>query len=185
MNIPNCAEANLPFAFRGLVRAASRTAKRRRAMLAAAFAAVLCLDPGLGMSQPLGIPASFTVGAMVLPHTAIVALATPTTLEVQTSDVERGYIEVSSTVRLTVSNTSPEGFALDLSPTTTAFSTITVRAAGGEATLDAGGGTIVQRGQRGPAIPVLLTFRFNLALATAPGRYPWPVHFAARPLTAA
>ncbi len=155
-------------------------------MLPAVFAALLCIDPGLSMSHSLGTDhTSFTVGATVQPRTGIVAQSVPSILEVLPSDVERGFVEVPTTIRLAVSNTNPDGFVLDLWPMTTVITTIIVRGAGAEASLEANGGTIVQRGQRGTAIPLLLTFRFNLTPGTAPGRYPWPVHFDARPLIGA
>ncbi|MBS0388135.1 MAG: hypothetical protein JSR15_06605 [Proteobacteria bacterium] len=161
-------------------------ANRRRAGLAAAFTLVFCLAPGLGMSNALAFPgANFTVGATVLPRTAIVARSAPPVLVILPSDIERGFVEVPVAAEYEITSTSADGFALDFWPTTTVVSAIVVRSGGTEALLDANGGTIVQRGRRGLSIPLLLQYRFYLVPGTVPGRYPWPVHVDARALTGA
>ena len=89
-------------------------ADRSRPFLAAVVALVLCFNPALGLTQsPAAGGASFTIGATVLPRTGIVAQTMPATLEVRASDIERGFVEVPGTMRLTVINTSRDGFALD------------------------------------------------------------------------
>ena len=169
-----------------LANAPGADADRYRAMRAAVFTLVLCFGPALGMAQSPGATgASFSVGATVLPQAGIAAQSLPQSLEVSARDVARGFVEVPNTVRLAVTSTSRDGFALDFWPRTTVFTAIIVRGAGPDASLDGNGGTIVQRGRHGVAMPLLLGFRFNLAPGTTPGIYPWPVQIDARPVTRA
>ena len=112
----------------------------------------------------------FGVGANVLARATIAAESSPELLEVTASDLSRGYVDVAS--RLTIANTSPYGYALDVWPAAAVFSAVDVGGVGALVRLTADGGTIVARGQRAHA----------LGLVLAPGRYPWPLRFQVRPL---
>jgi hypothetical protein len=172
---------------RSLTHPASRTAggffDRRSTLAAVALAIALPLMPFADM--PVAAAAtrtSFTVGATVTARAALTAESVPPALDVSARDVERGFVEVSSVIRLVVTNTSPDGFALDLFPVSPMFSAVTVRGNGAVAAFDGAGGEIFERGLHGAAVPVLLNFRFELAPGTLPGRYPWPLQFSVRPL---
>jgi len=186
MSIYEDTDPTLPGEGPVLANAARADADRYRAIRTAVVTLVFCFAPALGMAQSPGAAgANFGVGATVLASAGIAAQTLPQSLEVSASDVERGFVEVPNTVRLAVTSTSRDGFALDFWPRTTAFTAIIVRGAGPDASLDGNGGTIVQRGRHGVAMPLLLGFRFNLARGTTPGIYPWPVQIDARPVTRA
>lgn len=126
--------------------------------------------------------ASFSVSVTVMPRTAILAASMPKALEVSASDVERGFVDVTTESLLVVTNNSPGGFELDVWPVGSVFSSVTVHGFGTDAALDADGGSICLRGRRGPSIPMRLAFRFQLAAGTVPGRYPWPLQFDIQPV---
>ena len=126
--------------------------------------------------------AEIHVGATVLPHTVIAAQSSPAALEVTAADVARGYVDVRRAMRLTISNNSPHGYALDVWPTAPVFREVEILGFGAEVRLPDAGGAIAARGARGAALPLELGFRFTLAPGIAPGRYPWPLQFQVRPL---
>ena len=124
---------------------------------------------------------AFGVGANVLARATIAAESSPELLEITASDLSRGYVDVAS--RLTIANTSPYGYALDVWPAAGMFRAVDVGGVGAPVRLSADGGSIVARGQRGQALGLDLTIRFALAPGLAPGRYPWPLRFQVRPLS--
>ena len=125
-----------------------------------------------------------TVSVRVLPRTSLVVQSAPPDLVISALDVRRSYIDVGEPTRLEISNNSPAGYALLIVPTARIFTAITVRGAGGAAELGRDGGAILERGRAGLHIPLSLSFRFRLGPEVAPGRYPWPLHLAVRPLPA-
>ena len=150
-----------------------------------ALGAALVLAPADG-ARPgeSSARASFSVGAVVLARAGIAATDVPATLLISARDVARGFVDVEHAARLTVLNTSSVGYALEVLTLTPLFSGIEVRGTGADVSLDATGGSIVQRGRRGTSIPLALGFRFVLAPGIAPGSYPWPLGFSVRPLAA-
>ena len=158
-----------------------RIAVRRASALALMVA--LCAITGAG--APLAAPsahASFSVGAVVLAHAGITEQSLPVALELSATDVARGYVDLPAAARLSIVNTSPAGFALEVLPVGSVVAAVAVDGAGGQAVFDAGGGSIVERGVRGHGIALALGFRFQLAPDALPGRYPFPVAFSVRPL---
>ena len=108
----------------------------------------------------------------------------PVALDVSSSDVERGFVEVVQVARLVVTSNSREGFALDVRPVSSLFSAVTLQGTGTEVSLDSTGGTIVLRGRRGAAVPLTLVFRFQLAPGTVAGQYPSPLQFGVQAVAA-
>jgi len=157
----------------------------RGVTVALALGAALVLAPADG-ARPGESAArtNFSVGAFVLARAGIAASDVPALLDISADDVARGFVELERGARLTVLNTSSVGYALEVVPLSPLFSGIEVRGTGADVSLDANGGSIVQRGRRGPAIPLALGFRFVLAPGIAPGSYPWPLAFSVRPLAA-
>ena len=150
-----------------------------------ALGAALVLAPADG-ARPgeSAAHASFSVGAVVLARAGIAAAEIPGTLDISANDVARGFVDLEHGARLTVLNTSSVGYALEVVPLRPLFAGIEVRGTGADVSLDANGGSIVQRGRRGASIPLALGFRFVLAPGIAPGTYPWPLAFSVRPLAA-
>ena len=129
-----------------------------------------------------GPQATFAVGATVLPHTAVTYAAAPSAIVISPADVRRGYIDVATPTRLELSVNDPRGFAIDVWPAAGLVAAMSVRGAGAEVAFGRDGGSIVQRSLHGGAISVTLTWRFVLDAGLTPGRYPWPLQLAVRPL---
>jgi len=75
-----------------------------------------------------------------------------------------------------------DGYALEVLPMSPLVHSIDVRGVTGDARLGPEGGTIVQRWDRPRSEALSLTFRLGLSAGIQPGRYRWPLHFAAQPL---
>lgn len=152
----------------------------------APIAASLALAVPAGSAAPRAASAraEFSVGATVLARAVISEESSPTSLEVTPADVARGYVDARRATRLTIANTSPYGYELDVWPAAPVFREVEIVGFGAQVRLGDDGGAIVARGARGPSLPLLLDFRFTLAPGLAPGRYPWPLHFQVRPLPA-
>jgi len=152
---------------------------RPRVLLAlvAALSAPLGSAPNASASR-----AEMLVGATVLARAFIADEANPPVLEVTPADVARGYVELKRATRLTIANTSPYGYALDVWPTAPVFREVRIEGLGAQVRLGDEGGEIVTRNVRGPALPLVLDYRFALAPGLQPGLYPWPLRFQVRPL---
>jgi hypothetical protein len=129
------------------------------------------------------VSARILVSAAVLPRTAILSATTPASLDVSARDVARGFLEVRGSSQLLVTNNSPQGFELEIFTGASIFSSVAVYGLGAEDTVDAYGGEIFLRARHGAAIPLVLSYRFELAPGTVPGHYPWPLQFGVRPIS--
>lgn len=103
-------------------------------------------------------------------------------LEVTHADVARGYVDAPAPTRISVATTSRDGYQIDLLPRADIFTAFTVHVDGGSAELGQDGGTLVQRAGPQRRHEAELTFRFVLAIGTAPGSYRFPLHILVRPL---
>jgi hypothetical protein len=123
--------------------------------------------------------ASFTVSVVVPARVTLTALDQPSTLEVSAADVERGYVEVGATYRVT--HNDRRGYLLSLLPRRGLTREIEVQ---GLPTALVMGDEPVELIQPGPpgSHPLALAFRFVLDPAVVPGRYPLPVLVTAQPL---
>lgn len=97
-------------------------------------------------------------------------------------DLDRGYIESPQPLHLTVYSNSRSGYALDVMPVSPLFSAVSVQGLDTDVRLSAGGGTVTQRWGHPQKVSLELRFSFVIAEGVQPGRYPWPVRLAARPL---
>lgn len=126
--------------------------------------------------------AAIAVGVTVLARAVIAEQSNPAALEVTPLDLARGYVDVPRATRLTIANTSPYGYELDVWPAAPVFREVTIVGFGPQVRLGDEGGSIVARGARGQALPLVLDFRFTLAAGLEPGRYPWPLRYQVRPI---
>jgi len=126
--------------------------------------------------------AGFSVGATVIARAAITGASSPAYIEISASDIARGYVEVTRASHLTVVNSSPQGFALDVWPSAAIFQSVIVRGLGSQITLNRDGGSINVRGTHGAVQSLAIDLQFALAPDLTPGRYPWPLQYAVRPL---
>ena len=132
-------------------------------MLARALAAALALAVPAGAAHSGG--AQLVVSVVVAKSARITAHGQPAQLQVTEADVARGYAELPPGVRLEVWSNSREGLMLALS---SAHPFVWSEA-------------IVVPGVSQRRV-VELRGRLNLAPATTPGTYPWPVQVVATPL---
>ena len=135
----------------------------------------------IGTAQA-GSPASFNVAATVLPRVTLSAASQPASLVISGDDVRRGYVDATEPTRLVVVSNDPRGFAIDIWPASGIFMSVRVHGTGESVIVGRDGGTIVQRSLAGRGLPLTLTWRFMLADATVPGRYPWPLQYGVRAL---
>jgi hypothetical protein len=135
-------------------------------------------------ARAAAVSARIPVSVAVLPRTAIISATMPASLDVSALDVARGFVDVRGSSQILVTNNSPEGFELEVLTGESVFSSVAVYGLGADDTVDADGGEIFLPSRRGAAIPLALNYRFQLAPGTVPGRYPWPLQFDVRPISA-
>lgn len=123
--------------------------------------------------------ALFTVTAVVPVRVTLTALDEPSEMTISTADVERGYMDVSATYR--VSHNDRRGYLLSLSPRIGVTRQVEVQGLSAAVVLGEESVEIVQRGPPGSR-ELALAFRFVLDSVAQPGRYALPVLVTARPL---
>ena len=126
--------------------------------------------------------AYLAVGANVTAVARIQSASAPSDLLLSAQDVLRGYVDVGQPTALLVNSNSPDGIALDLIAISPLMTSMIVYGLESEQSLGSDGGTLIQRWQRPQSIRLSLTFRLLLAPGLSPGRYPWPLRLAVRPL---
>lgn len=141
--------------------------------------ALLAGSSGASTDQTHG---TLGVSAMVVPIARIEQASREPDLLLTRDDLERGYIESPQPLHLTVYSNSRTGFALDVLPVSPLFSAMSVEGLDSEVRLSAEGGTVTQRWTHPQKVSLQLRFSFVIADGIQPGRYPWPVRLAARPL---
>jgi hypothetical protein len=106
----------------------------------------------------------------------------PTSVQISSADLQRGFVDVLQPTRLIVRSNSASGYALEVMTVTPMATSMIVEGLNADLPLGAEGGTIVQRWQKPQAVDLSLKFRFILAPGLSAGSYPWPVRLAVRPL---
>ena len=105
-----------------------------------------------------------------------------TQLTITSSDVARGYIQVSAASRFSVATNSRSGYLMEFYPIGNIFQSVAVDGLGNAVQLGSEGGAIVQRYPLPPELTQELSFRFTLHQDTQPGTYPWPLQLSIRAL---
>ncbi len=136
------------------------------------------VPPAEASQKSLAMPVSVTVIANAKMQTNYQAAQ----LEITDADVARGYVEVSSASRFSVSTNSRSGYIMEFHPVGNIFESVQVGGLGHVVQLGADGGAIVQRGLLPPNLTHELSFRFNLRSDTLPGSHPWPLLLSVRAL---
>jgi hypothetical protein len=129
--------------------------------------------------------ATLVVTAAVNAVADLTVASAPQALEVTPADLQRGYIDVTEPTTLRVHSNSPTGFALDVLTVAPMLASMVVAGLASEQILGADGGTLVQRWRAPGSVDLTLEFRLLLAPGLSPGRYPWPLRLAVRPLDGA
>jgi hypothetical protein len=125
---------------------------------------------------------SFGVSVTVVAVAKIERQSEPRDLIISAADLARGFIDVEQPTAVVIHSNSAAGFALDVASIAPIASSMLVRGCDADAKLGADGGTIVQRWQHTNTMRLALRFRLVLVPGLAPGRYPWPIQLAVRPL---
>jgi hypothetical protein len=129
------------------------------------------------------VHSDFSVSVTVRAVANMEIKSAPAGLEISGTDLQRGFIDVSQPMQLTVRSNSASGFALDvLTVASPMVSSMVVEGLNSDLALGADGGTIVQRWEHPQAVNLSLRFRFALAPGLAAGNYPWPLRLSVRPL---
>lgn len=123
------------------------------------------------------------VSAQVLPRTTLQVRSVPLDLLISARDVRQAYVDVHEPTRVDVSNNSPQGYELLVTPNMPGLTGVIVRGAGAEVSLGGEGGAIPERGRVGVHMALALRYRFLLGPRIEAGRYSWPVQLTVRPLT--
>jgi hypothetical protein len=161
-----------------------QTSKLPRQRLHTAQAA-LVIASSLVVADAKDARTTMTVSATVTAIARLEAQSAPADVEVSLADVERGFIDVAEPLTLVIRSNSASGFAMDVMTVTPMLSSMVVHGLDSDQFLGADGGTLVQRWQRPQVVNLSLKFRLILAPGLTPGRYPWPLRVAVRPLDSA
>lgn len=122
---------------------------------------------------------SATVKAVAKMHTSYQTAQ----LTITEDDALRGYVEIESASRLSVSTNSLVGYYMEFRTVGRIFEWVQVKGLGRAFQMGAEGGTIVQRGPQQPNLTHDLHYRFTLRPGTLPGNYPWPLQISVRPIS--
>jgi hypothetical protein len=165
-------------------------AARIASLCAAGFSAAVFLPPiapaaGSSTAGAKDAGTRFSVTATVRAIARIENQTVPADLWISAADLRRGFIVVAQPTTLVVRSNSADGFTLDVLSVVPLLSSITVRGLTGDQSLGGDGGTLVERWQAPQALTLSLHFRLGLAPGLTPGRYPWPLRLAVRPLESA
>ncbi|MBE7939692.1 hypothetical protein IM725_03780 [Ramlibacter aquaticus] len=123
------------------------------------------------------------VSATILPHASVQVLAQPSTVVLTAKDIERGYVELPSRLRLAVKNNTP-GYMLVFAGEGDFVRQVRVSGLGSDVQMGAGGGGVTLRTPgRGMNQSLLdIGFRLELAQGVQQGVYPWPFQVSVVPL---
>jgi len=124
---------------------------------------------------------TLAVWAIGLPHGYIVMEHQATVINVTREDVVRGFVQVAGGSRLTVATRSQGDYTLHFVRRGALFRSVKVEGIGSTIELGAQGGTVIQHDVPAGKAVVTVNYRFELAPATVPGTYAWPLELVARP----
>ena len=123
---------------------------------------------------------TLAVWAIGLPHGYIVMEHQANVINVTSDDVARGFVHVAGGSRFIVVTRSQGDYALHFARRGALFRSVLVEGLGRTVELGAQGGTVVQRDVPAGKVVVAVNYRFQLAPATVPGTYAWPLEVVAR-----
>jgi hypothetical protein len=123
------------------------------------------------------ITQSITVTARVAPWVKLNLEYQQMQLTVTPADVARGYVEVSTASRFTVTTNNRAGYTLNFQPQADIFRSVAINGPGVSMEIGTGGGTMIQSGAENGIAQTLfeLGYRFYLVEGVQPGSYSWPL----------
>ena len=159
--------------------------RRQRRLVSYALASTIGFAPLAALPLPAhGGQQSTTllVSVTVRPHATLHQLYLPSQLSVSEADIARGFVDLAAASRFTVSTNSRAGYLIAFLPVGNLFDSVLIGGLGNAVELGADGGYVVRRFPLPPDLAHELSFRFTLRPNARPGRYPWPLQLAVRPL---
>ncbi len=139
-----------------------------------AFLAVIISAPLSAASMS----AQLSVSVQVVARTILTVDTQPSTVQITSEDIARGYIDVPQSVAFRVRSNAANGYNVQFEPIGYPFRSAQVNWGTTMATVGSDGAWITRSYQQGTTAGSL-SVRLNLAATTAPGSYPWPVRFTA------
>jgi hypothetical protein len=142
----------------------------RTAPITVAVACLACCGAAAAGPQS----GTLTLRAFVAAHASAAILSAPSELEVRADDIQRGYVEASAPLAVSVTTNSRSGFILAFNGMQGFYSGLQIDGLGANAHRSHGDVWVVQPTRPG-TIYFELRVRFLLAPDVALGSYPWPL----------
>jgi len=141
------------------------------------LAAVIATLPASAASTS----AQLSVSVQVVARTSMTVDSEPAAVEITTTDVARGYVEVPQAVLFHVRSNASNGYTVQFDPISYPFSRADINWGNTMATVGADGAWLTRPYQQGTTAGSL-NVRLMLSSNAAPGSYAWPVRAAANSL---
>ena len=155
----------------------------QRKLVAYALAVSVGFTPAVAtLAEAAQTSAAMGVSVTVVAHAKIQTMFQETQLKISKDDIVRGFVEVASASRFSVSTNSQSGYLLEFYPVGEIFDSVQIGGLGSPVHIGVDGGAIVQRGQLLANFTHDLSFRFSLRQDLVPGNYPWPLQLSVRAL---
>lgn len=158
--------------------------KRHCAVIAAAFALVLCFIAAFPWGHVCAGQSSLEmkVSARVPVRTDLKVLHLVQGVSITGDDVRRGYVEIKNASRIEVKSNDPAGYMLAFQGVLSwPFREVVIQGFADEVRIDSADAFIRQPYVRG-VVAIVLSYRFLLAEDTRPGTYAWPVSITSQPV---
>lgn len=126
--------------------------------------------------------ASMGVSATVLAFANLLIINQNTGLQITSTDIKRGYVDVPFASHLEIKSNSRDGYQLMFQSLWEYVKEIQVTGLGSEIKLGSEGGTVVQRYVGAGTSTLKLGYRFVLSQNAQPGKYDWPLLLSVKPL---
>jgi hypothetical protein len=155
----------------------------QRKLVAYALAASVGFSPVVATTaEAAQTSAAMGVSVTVVAHAKMQTVFQESQLKISKEDIARGFVEVASASRFSVSTNSRTGYLMEFYPIGDIFDSVQIGGLGSPVHIGADGGAIVQRGQLLASFTHELSFRFTLSQDVVPGNYPWPLQLSVRAL---
>jgi hypothetical protein len=118
------------------------------------------------------------VSVEVIARTILTVDSQPSSVQVTTADITRGYIDLPQAIAFHVRSNARDGYSLQFQPVSGPFTTAVLSWSNAVATVGADASWMAQPYQRGITTGSM-SVHLTLAPGTTPGTYAWPVALGA------
>lgn len=125
--------------------------------------------------------ATMQVSVNVIARAVLTVASQPAAFEVTKADIDRGYVDLSAPLVIEVRTNSRAGYLLQAQQQSADFSAVELSFGDAQITVNGSESWISRPYIKGGDL-MSMRVRVHLASQTAPGSYPLPVAFTARPL---